>query len=122
MKYAIFTLPVLLLTVGSAYAETTIGRWCSKTIPNMPKYNQIMEIVALDDGNVVLRSSFGDGSTKTDKLEESAGNLYKKAGSGSGDKYRIVASSGNLQLLDNDGLVRTAKKLENSPQKGECSS
>jgi|GEM_PF-3073862 len=121
MKSAILIVPVFLMAAGVAQAETTIGRWCSKTIPNMPKYNQTMEIVALDNGKVELRSKFGDGSSGTHELQEAAGRIYKRVGSGSGDKYRVVPNTGNLQLIDNDGLIRTATRLENSPQKGECS-
>ena len=90
-------------------------------IPNMPKFNQTMAIVVGNDGKVVLQSKFGDGSSNTSQLRETAGGIYETVGSGSGDKYRIIPSNGNLQLLDNDGLIRVATRLENTPKSGECS-
>ncbi len=90
-------------------------------LPNMPKYNRTMTIGVTDDGKVVLKSKFGDGSSSTNELREAAGGIYEKIGSHSGDKYRIIPSNGNLQLLDDDGLVRVGTRLENTPQSGECS-
>ncbi len=52
---AIFMLAVL---PGTSCAEITIGRWCDKSVPNMPQFNQIMEIVALDSGEVEVRYTF----------------------------------------------------------------
>lgn len=112
---------VLVVLTQPAYGETTIGRWCDRMIPNMPKFNHTMAIVVGDDGKVVLQSKFGDGSSKTSQLREAAGGIYETVGSGSGDKYRIIPSNGNLQLLDNDGLIRVATRLENTPKSGECS-
>jgi hypothetical protein len=112
---------VLFVLFQPAYGETTIGRWCDGMIPNMPKYNRTMAIVAGDDGKIVLQSKFGDGSSRTSQLRESAGGIYELVGSGSGDKYRIIPSDGSLQLLDNDGLIRVATRLGNTPKSDECS-
>ena len=110
----------LALVTETAAADTTIGRWCDRMIPNNPKYNRTMAIVITNDGNVELRSNFNDGSSSTNELREAPGGIYEKTGSRFGDKYRIVPSTGYLQLLDNDGLVRTAIRLENTPQRNEC--
>jgi hypothetical protein len=117
----------LLLTVllvgafiGTSHAETTVGRWCDKQIPTMPKYNGILAIVITDDGAVELRARWGDGSSLVTKLSEQSGGIYAAVGSNSGDKYRVVPADGNLQLLDNDGLIRVAIRLENTPQPGDC--
>ena len=117
-----FLLTVLLIGafIGTAHAETTVGRWCDKQIPTMPKYNGILAIVITDDGAVELRTRWGDGSSLVTKLSEKAGGIYAAVGSSSGDKYRVVPADGNLQLLDNDGLIRVAIRLENTPQPGEC--
>ncbi len=90
-------------------------------IPNRPKYNHIIAIVITDDGKVVRKSKFGDGSSGISELREATGGIYEEIGSGSGDKYRIIPSTGNLQLLDEDGLIRVATRLENTPQSSECS-
>lgn len=103
-----------------AYGNTTIGRWCDRMIPSMPKFNRTMTIIIDNNGAPVLNSKFNDGSSSKDKLKEDKGGFYIKIGSKHGDKYRVVENSGNLQLLDSDGLIRTAKRLENTPKKGEC--
>ena len=89
-------------------------------IPNLSKYNQTMAIVIANDGKVMLKSNFNDGSSSINELREAAGSIYEKIGSRSGDKYRIDQSTENLQLLDEDGLIRVATRLENTPQRNEC--
>ena len=113
-----FLLPLVTDVAGS---ETTIGRWCDRLIPNLSEYNRTMAIVIANDGKVVLESKFNDGSSSINELRETAGSIYEKFGSSSGDKYRIVPSTGNLQLLDKDGLIRVATRLENTPKRNECS-
>ena len=112
-------LAIIVFVPQFACGETTIGRWCDRMVPNMPKFNHTMTIVAMNDGKVVLRSNFGDGSSTTSQLREVGGDIYEQVGGSAGDKFRIVPSTGDLQLLDNDGLIRTAKRLENTPRSGE---
>ena len=112
---------VLAFATDAAEGEKTIGRWCDRMIPNVPKYNYTMAIVITNDGKVMLKSKFNDGSSSINQLREAAGNIYEEIGSSYGDKYRIVPSTGNLQLLDEDGLIRVATRLENTPQSNECS-
>ena len=111
---------VLAFAVGGVADESIIGRWCDRMIPNMPKYNRTMAIVVADEGRVLLRSEFGDGSSSVNELREARGGVYEKIGSATGDKYRIVSNTGDLQLLDQDGLIRIAARLENTPQGNEC--
>ena len=115
------TVFVLALAADAAAGETTIGRWCDRMIPNLSNYNRTMAIAIADNGTVVLKSNFKDGSSNMNELREVAGSIYEKIGSGPGDKYRIVPSTGDLQLLDRDGLIRVATRLENTPQSNECS-
>ncbi len=121
MKYLV----IFALALGfshSVYAgdEIIVGRWCDKMIPNMPQMNSVLTLVVPSSGAPIMKAEFGDGSTTEDTLVEKPGNVFEKAGSSFGDKYRIVTSTGNLQLLDNDGIIRTAERLENSPRAGEC--
>lgn len=113
---------ILAGVIGSnpASAETVIGRWCDKQIPTMPQYNNVMTIYVSGLGRVMMRSNYNDGSSSVHELREMGGGVYAHIDSRSGDKYRIVGSSGELQLLDNDGIIRTASRLENTPQRGEC--
>ena len=111
---------LLALITDAEGSDSTIGRWCDRMIPNLSKYNQTMAIVIANDGKVILKSNFNDGSSSINELREAAGSIYEKIGSRSGDKYRIDPSTGNLQLLDEDGLIRVATRLENTPQRNEC--
>lgn len=119
-SYSIALVICIISAIGLVHAETNIGRWCDKMLPTMPQYNGIMEIVITDDGAIELRTHYGDGSNAVTKLNEQNGGIYAAIESSSGDKYRIGTADGNLQLLDNDGLIRVAIRLENTPQSGEC--
>jgi hypothetical protein len=113
------TLLVLVLW-RPANAETTLGRWCDRMIPLMPQHNAIITIRLNSDGLAEGHIAFGDRSELTRSLREVSGDMFEIVDSRSGDKYRIVAASGDLQLLDNDGLIRIARRLENKPTQGEC--
>ena len=119
-SYSVALVICIISATGLVHAETTIGRWCDKMLPTMPQYNGIMEIVVTDDGAIELRTRYGDGSSAISKLVEGRGGIYEDAESTHGDKFRIVPADGNLQLLDNDGLIRVATRLENTPQPGDC--
>lgn len=111
------TLLVCITTVG---AETTVGRWCDRWSAAY-KSHRIMTLTIRDDGHIVLLSKFGDGSSSLDEIRERPNGIFEKVGSPFGDKYRIVPSDGNLQLLDRDGLIRVARRFENTARHGECS-
>ena len=122
LRLKLLSVAFLIVSATSAAAgETTIGRWCDRMVPGTPQYNRIMTIVVADEGKVVLKSQFGDGSSSRNELREAAGGIYEKIGSPHGDKYRIIPGTGNLQLLDDDGLIRVAARLENTPSSRECS-
>ena len=46
-----------------AGGEITIGRWCDRMIPNIPKYDSILAIFITSDGKVILKAEYGDGSS-----------------------------------------------------------
>jgi hypothetical protein len=105
------------LSSGLALAsEVTIGRWCDQ----MALGKREMAIRVTDQGQAVAFSRFYGGSTLSAPLAENAGNIFAVIDSPSGDQYRVVPATGDLQLIDNDGLIRTATRLENEPQPGEC--
>lgn len=114
---------LLLIALGPltlvVQADTTIGRWCDKALPTMPQYNSILKIVVTRDGDAEMRTRFADGSRTVTKLRKEDRGIYVAIGSRSGDKYRIEPD-GSLHLLDNDGLVRVATRLANTPEPGDC--
>ena len=114
-------LVVVAATLGTTgHAETTIGRWCDRMVPTMPTYNRIITIRLNATGAAEAHSLFGDGSEMTQGLHEVSGNVFAVLDSPSNDRSRIVPSSGELQLIDNDGLIRVARRLGNTRTPGEC--
>lgn len=111
---------IFVVLVAPAHSETIVGRWCDKMIPTMPQFNNTMTIVLNDMRDTVLKRNFADGSSKIDTLHELPNGIYEKSNSAQGDKYKIKPNNGDLQLLDNDGLIRIAKRLENTQKSGEC--
>ena len=103
-----------------AVSETVIGRWCDRMLPGSPRWNGVMSIAIGSDGSPYLRIKYADGSELKRQLLEAAGSVYFAKDSEAGDHFRIVQSTGNLQLLDGDGLIREAARLENTPQSGKC--
>ncbi|MGO7306905.1 hypothetical protein ACCS91_23740 [Rhizobium ruizarguesonis] len=118
--YATVLVAAALIATPAMPSEITLGRWCDRMLPNLPRYNRTIEIVISEAHTPIARNSFADGSTNEQILEELGGDLYAVSESPSGDRYRVVASSGDLQLLDGDGIIRTAGRLENTLRDGEC--
>ncbi len=112
------TLTLLLAVVSfPAHAEPlTIGRWCDRTVPNIRDFDRVITIRLSEQGKLESYSQFADGSELVQELEEMSGSVFSIRESAYGDKYRVSGNSGELQLLDNDGLIRTAARLENVPE------
>ena len=94
--------------VADAGAETTIGRWCDRMVPSTAQFNRTMSIVVQDDSSVVLEWYARDGSSSVDELQEMGGGVYEIVRSNYGERYRIVPSSGDLQMLDDEGCLTSA--------------
>ena len=123
--FPVFVVMVLVQSVAltmvahtPAHADTLVGRWCDTMIPGQLKYKQLIVITITDKGAAEMHSELGDGSSGTYRLKEKSGNIFEMVGSGSGDKYRVVPGNGDLQLLDNEGLIRTARRLDAKPRGG----
>ena len=116
-----YVLSALLFAVivGTARAETSIGRWCDEAMPSMPQYNSILEIVISDDGAIELRTRNGDGSRAVTPLSDEGGGIYVATGSSTEAKYR-VEPDGNLALLNYRGFARLAIRLDDTPKQGDC--
>jgi len=89
-------------------------------IPGNPDFVGVITNVVADQGGTEVGSEFADASNLVRELREASGGIFEVVDSGSGDRCRIVPNSGQLQLLDNDGLIRIAKRLENTQQFGDC--
>ena len=114
-----FTIALALTPSISSASEIVIGRWCDVLVPNS-SFTRTMTLVIVPDGSLVFRHSFSDGSSGEYEMVELGNETYAEVEAEFGQKYRIVQSSGDLQLLDEDGLIRIARRLENAPRTGEC--
>ena len=109
----------LVFACTMATADTMIGRWCDRW-GSAYKSHRVMTITVRADGEILLSSKFGDGSSRSTPLRERPNGILEKVGSPYGDAYRIVPSDGNLQMLDQDGLIRVGRRLETTARPGEC--
>jgi hypothetical protein len=105
------------LSIEAVADELVIGRWCDRMAPGL---SAIMQISADNSGSVGMRVSYSDGSGAEFALDELGAEVYAEPDNSWGERYRIVPATGELQLLDDDGLIRTASRLENTPRDGEC--
>ena len=105
MKWHLLGVLVLLASAIPAGAGEIIGQWCDRM--GMTTSNRTMTI-AVEDGRVVLRSQFSDGSIGISALRDVGGGVYMKVESQYGDRYRIAGST--VELLDDEGLIRIARR------------
>ena len=119
MSQGVFQGLALVFACTTATADTTIGRWCDRW-SSAYKSHRVMTITIRDDGGIVLSTKFGDGSSRSTPLRERPNGILEKVGSPHWDAYRIIPSDGNLQMLDQDGLIRVGRRLENTARSGEC--
>jgi hypothetical protein len=108
---------LLLLCGNSSVAATRLGRWCDNAAPS---WAIILTLEVVDGGVTLIVKPVSPKGSEFRREVTERGNIFYKTDSPSGDRYRIVPGSGDLQLIDNDGLIRTAKRLRNEPQSGEC--
>jgi len=102
---------------AKGFTPTLIGKWCDLQFSGGPNSNETIEIRVSANGQVVLsRIDYQKSTLNTFNLQEKADNIYVDSQSNSGEKYRITPRTSDLQILDETGLKRTAKRLLS----GEC--
>jgi len=103
----------------NSVTDTVLGRWCDTMVPGNRKYRREIKIVVTNSG-AIARTKLFDGSRRSMNLSELSGGVFTVIGSSSGDAFRISGGSGELQLLDRDGYIRSARRLENNSAGGDC--
>lgn len=98
----------------------TVGRWCDTMVPGNTKIRSEITITSTSGGSKAATVRFPDGSQKARQLSELSGGRLLVVDSNTGDQYRISEGSGDLELSDRDGYIRSARRLENSPRPGDC--
>ncbi len=106
-------------SILNAEQQHIFGRWCDVMIPN-GTMNRVITITLSKEGMPRAKVEYFDGSVGDEQLTDLGNGMFKIIGRDSGDKYRIVPNNGELQMLDNDGFIRTARRLETLPQPGDC--
>lgn len=115
--FLITTIFIVSYSTVFAEEELIIGRWCRNVGMN---FVEEMKIAVGTSGQPVLISRYNDGSELRQNLVELSGMIYKITSSSFNDTLRIVEATGNLQLLDNDGLIGLAQRLGNVEKQGDC--
>lgn len=100
--------------------DVVIGRWCDVMVPHNQKFKQVIMIIKKASSKLIAKTEFYDGSKRTLELSETPGGFLLIDGSSQGDKFRIVDVNGELRILDDDGFIRSATRLENTPEPGDC--
>ena len=98
-----------LSTAPAPEREEIVGRWLDE-IPNASSSITIFH----EGGKLYVEEKYADGGSRKKELVEkrsSLGRRFDEVGGATepGDHW-ILDSRGNLQLHDNDGLIRTAKR------------
>lgn len=104
-----------LTAESGAASQSVIGSWLDET-PGLSR----RIVIYRAKGKVYARQTFKDGSADTSELVErhtAKGQRFQekrpanpRAASESGDHW-LLGVSGDLEIRDNEGLIRTARKL-----------
>ena len=97
-----------LSTAPAPAKREIVGRWLDE-IP----YASSRITIFHEGGKLYVEQKFTDGSSLKKELVEKRsplGRRFDQVGGATAGDHWILDSRGNLQLHDNDGLIRTAKK------------
>jgi hypothetical protein len=98
-----------LIAESKDASVTIVGKWLDET----PFFGNIT-IIFHQNGKPFMKNIYNDGSSGLKKLIEkksSRGRHFEEVGGSEYGDHYLLDSSGNLQLRDNMGLIRIAKKL-----------
>lgn len=122
-RTAVPIVAISLLALSSPAAEAeTLGRWCDQPVPNaaMAAGKDAVITIFIEDGLARATFEFADGSVWTPELVERGKGAFDVVGSPSGDGYRVNSMTGDLDLVDDIGFIRSAFRLGIEPNDGEC--
>lgn len=98
--------------------EIILGRWCDRPIPKLSIADNVITIKVNNHRKPQLIKDFRGAKSEVAPLREKSGNVFM--GGDHGEGYRIIPNTGDLQLFDQDGIIRVATRLEGTPRDGEC--
>ena len=111
MKSISLLLGFLMLTVGclesKAANREVIGRWVDQAYP------MHVEIAIFRKGKSLYLEYYFEGEKPFKmKMVETRKNRFEEVNKTNFGDFYIIDSSGNLELWDSQGLIRTAKKID----------
>jgi hypothetical protein len=110
---------VLVALVGvaqSAQAENVVGRWCDPggTAPS------VIEIVHLDSDAFEARITGADGAALTRPLDGPYEYSFPVTGTTRHEAYVVHDATGDLELIDTTGLIRSARRMADMAAPETC--
>jgi len=110
----------LALARGPALAaDTVLGRWCDRPLIGFIATHAVMTIRVNGSGSPELHNVYGDGSEGVRELVQVGEGQYKAVESSTDAGY-VINKAGDLELWDNLGFIRFARRLNGAPTSGEC--
>lgn len=88
--------------------EKVVGRWLDEG------FSSSRLVLIHKDDNLFMEQTYEDGSSRTMKViekESSLGRRIERVDSDLGD-FWIINSNGNLEIRDDEGIIRTAQKID----------
>ncbi|MCC5969708.1 MAG: hypothetical protein JJU15_07145 [Pararhodobacter sp.] len=113
---AVIAVFAIFLAFGEQPAEaSSIGTWCDQE----GSYRAAIHLVRQGPTNVVAETLYFDGSSGRVSMRVIASNRFIDPESDFGDGF-FISASGALELFDNDGHIRTARRLPQGATASDC--
>tara|TARA_R110000851_G_C12922908_1_gene550500 strand:- start:73 stop:423 length:351 start_codon:yes stop_codon:yes gene_type:complete len=110
----IFCAAISAVISAPVYAQ---GRWCDVMVPSMSRFDALIEISSVSDGDYEATVSHEDGSKSNAPLVKSGSKFTKENAFG---EYYVVRENGDLALYDAEGFIRVAKLARPDAKPGNC--
>ena len=107
----------LCFAAGCSATPTTLGRWCDEWFPG---FRAEITIQSFDDGRLQALLTFSDGGTEVQNLVESANLVFFVEDSEYSDRYRILPTTGELEVIDVEGIISIARPMSSNPRADDC--
>lgn len=107
---------VLCGMAGAAGAETVVGRWCDPG----GAAAAVIEIVHLDSDAFEARITGADGAALTRPLDGPYEYSFPVTGTTRHEAYVVHDATGDLELIDATGLLRTARRIADMAAPDTC--
>ena len=108
-----------MFPLTNSQVQTLVGQWCDRPVESIPGTFAIYEITLDERAVPFVHITFADGSSLQEELVVAVNNTFDKT-SPDGDYFHINPETGQLDLMDEFGLIRSAKPIESKTQFSKC--